>query len=137
MYFHLYHRLQYFWYLAGVLIILTYVSIVLSTPSYGAVIYIDASAPSGGDGTSCKAAFATIEAGINIAKDGDAILVADCIFGGNNGNQISNYLCNENVTTVIISCIMGVYEGLKNTDANPQLVFSGSGLMLMEIEVMT
>jgi hypothetical protein len=121
MYFHLYHKLQYIWYLAGGLIILTFVSVVLSTPSFGAVIYIDAFAPSGSDGTSRETAFSIIEAGINIAKDGYAILVADCIFGGNNGNQISNDRYSKDIPTVKFSYIMGSYEGLENADANPQL----------------
>jgi len=89
MYYQVHRGLLFMLYRICVLFVIVFVFLGLAGPSQGAVIYVDADAVPGGNGTSWNTAFATIEDGIKIAKDSDTVLVADGTYRGPGNRDLS------------------------------------------------
>ena len=81
-----------------------------------AVIYVDATAPTGGNGQSWQSAFKSPHQALSIAQPGDEIRIAKGIYrpAGTNGSRTRSFKLKEGVT------VQGGYAGL--TQPNPNLL---------------
>ncbi len=81
----------------------------------GVVIYVDADAANGGDGTAWGSAFNKLQDALAVATNGDSIWVADGIYYPDQGSGQSN---NDVNSTFDINTGIQVYGGFNGTESN-------------------